>query len=146
MSAYDVIDAIKTAIGTITPTTYYVSEERVDKSLVSDTQLPAVIISTVETSFAQQTWRTVIETYEINLMILLKNDMLTAPLSALHSAQQEIITALFNSFILGAGSSIILKDSFELKTSSISNAVKQYEFGSAVTCILSLKCKMGQEY
>ena len=146
MSVQALVAEIKNAIEAIPGTTYIVAEKRVDPKIVADTQLPAVIISTVDTSFAQQNYRSVVETHEVNLLILVKDDAVTEPLTMLGTAQAEILTALFSSFISGAGCSIILKESFELKTSSISNAVKQYEFGSAVSCILGFRCKICADY
>lgn len=134
----DVLTAIKNANSS---SFSVVKEKAVSDQDIVDTTLPMLLISTVNTYFNQQIHRSAIETYEIGLMIILKEG--ADPLTDLANKQKAVITNLFNSTSLR---SLILKDSLELKNSTMSNAVKQYKNGSAVYCILNLACKVGSDF
>jgi hypothetical protein len=40
----------------------------------------------------------------------------------------------------------IMKDSFELRSSSVSNTTKQHNFGSGLSCMVSFVCKVIKDY
>lgn len=119
-----------------------VSEKRVSEADINDTQLPALIISNLETTFSNQLDKAVFENYDIRLMILLADDI-DNPLSALTEKEGEIIKSLF---IWQPLLDLLNKDGIILKTSSASNSVKEHTKGSAIWSILSFSCTSVQCY
>lgn len=135
----DVISAIATAnSGSFTT----VKQSAVAQKDIVDTLIPMLLISNVNSTYKNRLHRTFIEVYEIGLMIVLKESQ--TPLDDLIAKQRAVVQNLFNSAELNG---IILKDSLELKDSSISNVVKVYQNGAkSISCILNVVCEVGVDY
>jgi len=122
-----------------------ISEKAVSEADINDTQLPALIISKLETTFDKQLDKCVVEEYDIRLMILIadKTSDDFCPLSELTEIQGKVIKALLAWEPLYK---LINKDGIILKTSSASNAIKEYAKGSAIWAILNITCSSVQCY
>ena len=152
-----VLDEIEVAIQTImtgspAAVKYTVKRDKIDQSLVESTRLPMVLVSSVRTDFKNSGTKELLETYNISLLLLIdkanKNDDVDTgimPLDALVEAQDEILKVLMTQFVFNK-SSCIVKGSFEVKTSSISNATKQHNFGSAISCMVDFTVQAVADY
>ena len=114
-----------------------VLDMKVSEKLLSDTQIPALCISELKTIYSQQQDKDVVENYEIKLMIIIKDD--PDPINVLSELQSKVISALLNAE---------RRDgiTFELKDSNLSNATNQYQFGSGISCVLSVTCSQVVSY
>ena len=146
----DAIETVKTGVAPNEVVKYKVSKNKIDERLVKSTEIPAVLVSSVRTVFGKQNFKIFEETLNISLMIIVdrpvqsdNTESATQPFPALVTAQSEIIKTLVDQFVYQGGTfnSVISKDSFELIDSSISNAVKQHNFGGAITCMVGFTCK-----
>lgn len=133
----EIIEEIKKAC---VPIFTKVTSRQVSEKDIADTELPALVITNVETNFDKQQRFEVVENYTIKMLILIEDrpaDILFDPLQELGDKQEEAIRALFGSSDLLA---LINKDGIILKNSNASNAVNQYSVGSAIGCILTIMC------
>lgn len=115
-----------------------ISEKRISENDISDTELPALIISSLETIFEKQVDLNVVENYEIKLMFLIKDDGENFnPISKLAEKQTEIIKAIltYRALLNAVG-----KDGIILKGSSISNSRDEFSKGSAAWGVLTINC------
>jgi hypothetical protein len=122
-----------------------ISEREVSEIDMNDTQLPALIIIKLETVYGKQLDRAAEETYDIKMMILLENKTSEdfCPLSELSEMTKKIIKAL----LAWQPFSILLnRDGIVLKTSSESNAIKEYVKGNAIWSMLNIICSSVQCY
>jgi len=117
-----------------------VTSRQVSEKDIADTELPALVITNINTAFDNQQRFEVVETYSIKLLILVEDraaDTIYDPLQELCNKQSAVIKALFNASQLQA---LISKEGMIIKDSNASNAIKQYSIGSAVGCILNINC------
>lgn len=135
----EIIAELKTLIQSLN---YTVFETDISEKDLADTQLPAVIISTVATAYAQQVQRYGwVEEYTIGMIIKLQAS--TNNLSSLVMAQRSILDAIMTSIPLRK---LLAGGSITPKTSNASNAIAQHSpnGSKAITCILSISCQTVQ--
>lgn len=113
-----------------------ISAKKVSEDDLSDTELPALIISELNTTFSKQLDLNAEETYEIKLLIMLDSGV-DNPIQTLTAKQKEVITALLTYKPL---LTLVGMDGIVLKSSTASNSIEQYKKGSAIICILTIEC------
>ena len=118
-----------------------ITQSKVSENNITDTELDALVISTIESKYENELARTLIEEYKITMFILVKQT--DTPLSDLEKKRSLIISNLWNSTTLNA---IILKDSLIIESSTASNVVTVYEKGCSVMSTLKISCKAAQDY
>lgn len=129
-----IIDSIVTACTSLFTT---ILHEKVSEKLLTDSAVPALCISELKTIFSDSNYKDFLESYEIKLIIILNEA--DDPIQALTEKQNEVIKALV---------AIPTSGSFKFvpKESSVSNAIDQYQFGSAISCVLSVTCSQVVSY
>lgn len=134
---------IISAIATVaTSLGYTVFQTDISEKDLADTQMPALIISNINTEYNRQMsaygW---VETYTIGL--ILKLEASSNNLSSLVTAQRALIVALLADAPLKR---LLVRDSLNPTTSNASNAIAQHSpnGSKAVSCILNLTCSAVQ--
>jgi len=125
---------------------YTVSEEEVSESSVSDTNLPAMLISNIETKYDKQQQNLgVVETYRIGFIFMFERPSNGKVLSLLAIKKQAFIVACQQDQTL---QTMIQRNSFAPVQSNESNAVKQHspKGSKAVSFVLSITIKLVQDY
>lgn len=111
---------------------------------LADTQLPALIVSNIQTEYPEASklsrfgW---VETYNIGLIIKLEAS--SNNLSSLEVAQRALIVALQADSTLR---SLCVHDSIQPRSSNASNAIAQHSPNGSklITCILNITCQTVQ--
>ena len=145
-----IIDSTVETIETIGPDKYTVKDTKVDDRLVESTKLPLVLISSTISRFGQPLCKQMVTEYEITLLVILnkakKNDdtgEVNRPFALLEDAQDEIAKTLYTKFHKNVN---LVSDSFELRTSTVSNTTKQHNFGGGVSCMISFVCSVVKDF
>lgn len=135
-----VINAIKTDCTSLFTS---IIEQDISEENVMATQLPCLVISQIDTTFAGKVDKQTNEAYAVKLLLMIP-DNTTTVLTDLLAKQKSVISAFLAKY--SALRKVCVTDGIELKDSSASNTVKQNRFGSAVVCILNLTCRVVNEY
>ncbi|MHA1972969.1 MAG: hypothetical protein ACTSW1_08250 [Candidatus Hodarchaeales archaeon] len=143
MTQVDIINRITVIAKALSYTVY---EEEVSEDQLSDTEMPAMLITAIETDYDKQLSNMgVLETYKISYIFKLERPSDGKVLSLLADKKREFIAACQNDSALQI---MIQKDSFTPVKSNEANTVKQHSANGskAVGFVLSTNVSLVETY